>query len=79
MSCGCGGHHELRKAAGKYWDKEIHQYVDFDSAYFHTWGSEYEEGDTSFGNYSVAILELPDGRVVTTTPDMMHFLNPLGE
>lgn len=32
---------------------------------FHGWGVEYEEFDTGPGNYSVAIVELPDGQVKT--------------
>lgn len=42
---------------------------------FHTWGVAYEEGDTGFGNYTVAIVELPNGEVVTPLPSNIKFLD----
>lgn len=31
---------------------------------FHQWGSAHEECETGFGNYTTAIVELPDGSVI---------------
>ena len=40
---------------------------------FHQWGSGYEEFETGPGNYSVAIVELADGEIVTPSADMIKF------
>lgn len=40
---------------------------------FHEWGVEYEEFDTGPGNYSVAIVELPDGQVKTYPAHRVKF------
>lgn len=45
---------------------------------FHQWGSSYDEFEAGPGNFTVAIIELEDGRVVTTAPEYVRFL-PDGE
>lgn len=35
---------------------------------FHGWGSGYEEFESGPGNYTVAIVEFPDGKVDTVMP-----------
>jgi len=41
---------------------------------FHGWGVEYEEFENGPGNYSVAIVEMPDGTVQTLMPSLVRFL-----
>lgn len=42
---------------------------------FHCWGSDYEENDSGPGNYTVAIVELPDGSIITPQPSEIKFIN----
>lgn len=35
---------------------------------FHCWGVNYEEFESGPGNYTVAIVEMPDGTVLTPAP-----------
>lgn len=42
---------------------------------FHGWGVEYEEFESGPGNYSVAIVEMPDGTIQTLMPFLIRFLD----
>jgi len=42
---------------------------------FHGWGVEYEEFENGPGNYTVAIVEMPDGSVQTLVPFLVRFLD----
>ena len=42
---------------------------------FHLWGSAYEQFESGPGNYTTAIIELPGGRIVTSSPEDVHFLD----
>lgn len=42
---------------------------------FHRWGENYEEFETGPGNFSVAIIELDDGRVVSCNAETVQFLD----
>lgn len=44
---------------------------------FHSWGVCYEEFSDGPGNYTVAIVELPDGSIITPAADLVKFLTPL--
>lgn len=48
--------------------------VDRGVATFHAWGHDYEEFENNAGNYSVAIIEWPDGTVETVKPENIKFL-----
>ncbi len=43
---------------------------------FHQWGSAYEESSEGFGNYTVAIIELPDGTIEQVIPSNVKFIDP---
>lgn len=67
----------LRKCKGS-----AHMYVngkwehqDFELGYFHQWGVNYEELRDGVGSYMVAIVELPDGRVIMPVADEIIFLS----
>lgn len=63
----------MRKCRGKYYKQG--KYHTFFEGYFHRWGCNYEEFETGPGNYSVAIVELPDGEVVMPVADDIWFLD----
>ena len=45
-------------------------------AIFHQWGVDYEEFETGPGNYSTAIIELPNGTVKNVPAEMVTFDKP---
>lgn len=49
----------------------------FELGFFHEWGTNYREFEAGAGNYSVAIVELPDGRIITPLPGDIQFLEPI--
>lgn len=40
---------------------------------FHTWGSDYEQFENGVANYTVAIVELPDGTIEQIYPENLKF------
>jgi hypothetical protein len=50
--------------------------IDGGTALFHAWGVQYEEFESGPGNFSVAILELDDGSVITVPAGFVTFLEP---
>ncbi len=45
-------------------------------AVFHGFGLDFEELNDGVGNYTVAIVELPDGTVELVSVDRIQFINP---
>lgn len=44
---------------------------------FHGWAQQFEDcGDAGIGNYTVALIELADGRIVEAAPDTVVFTEP---
>lgn len=62
----------MRQCKGKY--LKDGQFYEFDLGYFHQWGSDYEEFETGPGNFTTAIIELPDGKVVIARASDIQFL-----
>lgn len=62
-----------RYCKGRYYKNGY--YHDFSIGQFHQWGSNYEEYENGAGNYSVAIVELPDGTVIMPVADDISFLD----
>jgi hypothetical protein len=48
-------------------------------ALFHQWGVDYEEFETGPGNYSTAIIELPNGVVKNIPADQIEFIISLNK
>lgn len=66
----------MRNCKGRYYKDG--NFIDFELGYFHQWGINYEEfGEFGVGNYTVAIVELPDGKVVTPTVDDICFIDSI--
>lgn len=61
-----------RYCKGRYY--KAGAYHNFEVGRFHQWGSNYEEYENGVGNYSVAIVELPDGTIVMPVADDICFL-----
>lgn len=70
----------MRKCKGQYNVYENGQWrtKEFELGYFHQWGCNYEEFESGIGNYSVAIVELPDGRVIMPVADDIVFVDKIG-
>lgn len=63
----------MRSCKGKYWSNESNHYEEFEKGIFHQWGSNYEEFENGAGNYSVAIVELPNGKVIMPCANDIQF------
>lgn len=63
-----------RRCSGKYFVRG-HGFVEFNFGYFHKWGIDGEELDTGAVNYTIGIVELKDGRVVTVMPENIKFID----
>ena len=71
----------MRKCSGKYmkcingkWEP-----ASFDLGYFHQWGVNFEEFESGPANYSVAIVELQDGSIITPVAQDIQFLDAVAE
>lgn len=42
---------------------------------FHQWGCDYKEFETGPGNYSTAIIEMPDGSIKNVPVELIIFNN----
>lgn len=62
----------MRKCKGRYYKSG--KYHEFALGYFHQWGNNYEEFETGPGNFSTAIVELPDGEIIMPQADDIQFL-----
>lgn len=58
-----------------YYNKETRKYEEreFIHGLFHQWGNDYEEFEDNAGNYTVAIVELPNGEIITPFPRNIVF------
>lgn len=52
--------------------------LELGTATFHQFGTQYEEFENGPGNYTVAIVEWPGGRVEMVTPECIRFLDAPG-
>jgi hypothetical protein len=41
---------------------------------FHQWGSSFEEFETGAGNYTIGIIELPNGEITEALPTNIKFV-----
>jgi hypothetical protein len=60
------------------YNRELNRYenVEKGEAQFHCWGCNYEELNNGVGNYTVAVVEWPDGRVGCVSPESIKFASP---
>jgi hypothetical protein len=67
------GDREMRKVKATIYNRELKKRIEI-SGLFHGWGVAYEEYHAGPGNYTTALIELADGRVVTAMPEDVIFL-----
>lgn len=46
---------------------------------FHQWGNSCTESEEGFGNFTVALVELPDGTITEVFPCNIKFIEPANE
>lgn len=63
-----GGHDKVEETGC--WEKDFSN-----EGLFHQWGNSYEEFESGAGNYSVALVELPDGTLAEVLPSNIKFIN----
>ena len=63
-----------RRCNGKYFVRE-HGFIEFNLDYFHKWVIDSEELDVGALNYTIGIVELPNGKVVTVMPENIRFID----
>ena len=63
-----------RRCCGKYFVRE-QGFVEFELGYFHQWGVDSEELDVGALNYTIGVVELPSGKVVTVMPENIKFID----
>ena len=66
--------YNYRKCSGKYFVRE-RGFIEFNLGYFHTWGVDSEELDVGALNYTIGIVELKNGAIVTVMPENIKFLD----
>lgn len=63
------------RVTSKRWNQGKQEDLIFDGM-FHCWGNEaVDGGDSGFGNFTVAVVEDPDGQVHTVNPNHVKFLD----
>lgn len=68
-----------RECRGKYWvngtDGTSGRYQEFENGTFLGFGDDYEEFESGPAQFTIAIVELPDGKVATTAPEFIQFVS----
>lgn len=67
----------MRKCKGKYFENG--DYKDFELGYFHQWGIDSEEVEEGVMNFTTAIVEFPDGKIVTPVASDIKFIDECNE
>lgn len=62
-----------RKCRGKYY--AVNHFEKFEDGTFLGFGIDYEELENGLAQYTTAIVELKDGKVVVTVPDNIQFIH----
>ena len=67
---------QLRKCSGFYmtFNGRAYEKNKFEIGCFHQFGNSFERFKSGAGNYTTAIVELPDGRLVEAVVDSVKFL-----
>lgn len=63
-----------RKCSGKYFVRE-RGFIEFSLGYFHEWGIDSEEVEGGVLNYTIGIVELKNGKIVTVMPENIKFID----
>lgn len=52
--------------------------VEVGEAFFHEFGVYHDEYETGAGNYTTAVIELPDGTIKSIYVELIQFIEPYG-
>ncbi len=63
----------MRKCKCAFWDRDTKSEIKTEGL-FHCWGTDFVEFESGPGNYTIAIVELPGGRIVKSAPTDIRFL-----
>lgn len=63
----------MRKVIARIYDRDSKAWVSGVPGFFHQWGNAYEEFQSGPGNFTMAIIELPGGRIITALPEDVKF------
>lgn len=63
----------MRKVIIRFYDCKSTQWIDGVPGEFHCWGGASEELSEGVANYTIGIVELPGGRIVTALPEDVKF------
>lgn len=66
---------KYRRCKGSYYFQG--KFIEFSEGYFHGFFSDCEEFDSGPGNYTQALVELPNGLIVSCIPTNIQFLDTL--
>ena len=64
----------MRNVLAKIWDAEKKEWTPVFGK-FHCWGQGYEEFESGPGNFTMGIIELENGKIVTTIPENITFVS----
>lgn len=66
----------MRKCLIKKWDSEKRGFEsEFNTeGVFHQWGVSFEEYESGPGNYTIALVELPNGEIESVLPRNIKFI-----
>lgn len=70
---------EVADAAKGITGRSISTWEEVGEAWFHGFGTDYEEFENGPGNFSTAIVEWPDGKVEMVRADAIRFMLPIDE
>ena len=62
----------FRKVKVNHWDGKSREEL---FGKFHCWGVAYEEFEAGPGNYSIYIVELESGKIITGSPEDVTFID----
>lgn len=69
----CKGYYMVKRTNGS----KYYELVNFKLGYFHAFGIDYDEFDTGIALFSTAIIELPNGKIISTGVDNIEFIDKI--
>lgn len=66
----------MRKVKFKKWESAVGGFEKefINDGIFHQWANNYTESEEGFGNYTVGLIELPDGTISEVLPTNIKFI-----
>jgi len=64
----------MRPVKARVWDIKAKEWKEVIGV-FHQWGNSFDEYEAGPGNFTVAIVELPDGIIITPLANEVKFID----